>query len=129
MLTAFTLAVLSHLAPLTPDAFYVAAPDAVLVAAPAAVAQPCVEPDPRKIYPYWTVMPPFTGVPAGCWDAYEDAIAEALIRRLAAIHRCLELYATNNPDLCACVGFADQRFIDDCEGAEVAFYECCGWPT
>lgn len=122
---------------LTADAFYVAPPEAVLseVADTSQVGgitvdeptelPPCIRMNHRDVYPYWTVMPPLTGVPEGCWGDYEAEIAEAKARRYQSIMNCI-LQNVLWTDICACVTNADNRFILDCESAEDAFWECCG---
>lgn len=136
ILTTLALSVLSHLAPLTPDAFYVAPPEIDLPdtsqVGGITVSQPgpyplCIKMDPHDVYPYWEVMPPLTGVPPECWAKYQDDIAIAIARRLIGITNCLLIYpVTDVTNLCACVTDQDNRFILDCEIAWEKFLECCG---
>jgi len=131
---------LFSLAPSSPvlssDAFYVAAPSAVLAdtSQVGGITQnlisttdlpPCIKLDPHDVYPYWTVMPPFTNVPEGCWEQYQADIAAAKARRMQAIFECILLYA-DPQDLCDCVIDADNRFKLDCEIAGDDFLACCG---
>lgn len=114
---------------LTTDAFYVADPSIDLVDPSSLQAQtslpPCIRMNPHDVYPYWEVMPPFTGVDPECWELYKAEIIEAKARRLQSIMNCILLYA-NPVDLCNCVIDADNRFKLDCEIAEDNFWKCNG---
>lgn len=135
MLTALTLSLLTHLTPLPTTAFYVAPPAAILsdIADTSQVGgitrssdlPSCIRMDPYDVYPFWTVMPPFTNVPEGCWEQYQADIAAAKARRLQSIFNCILLYA-DPIDLCNCVIDADNRFKLDCEIAGDDFLACCG---
>lgn len=113
MLTAFTIAVLSHLAPLTPDAFYVAAPDTVLVAPVAASPDPCIPKDPDKDYrkfvsPLWD--------PA-CYAVYHNTFLLARATYWDTIGMCPVLD-------CACYLAAWREFLRIMDQAEADLRHC-----
>lgn len=113
MLTILSIAVLSHLAPLTPDAFYVAAPDVVLIDPAAASPDPCIPKDPDKDYrrfisPAWD--------PA-CYAIYLGTFSLSRATYWDVIGQCAPLD-------CACYIGAWKEFLRIMEQAENDLRHC-----
>lgn len=112
MISTIVLTVLSHLAPLTPDAFYVAPHDTVLIA-PVASDPACIPNDPDKDYrrfisPAWD--------PA-CYAIYLNTFSLARATYWDVIGQCAPLD-------CACYAAAWKEFLRIMEQAENDLRHC-----
>lgn len=113
MLNAIALTVLSHLAPITPDAFYVAPHDAVLASPPVASDPACIPKDPDKDYrlfvsPLWDPT---------CYNRYVGTFTLSRNTYWAMIGACAPLD-------CACYAAAWKWFSDTMAAAEAELRNC-----
>lgn len=112
MISTIALAVLSHLAPLTPDAFYVA-PHGVDLAAPVASDPTCSPKDPDKDYRLW-VSPLWDQT---CYNRYVGTFVLSKMAYWDMIGRCAPLD-------CACYAAAWKWFSDQMAAAEDELRHC-----